>query len=722
MKNLFMFLHFLSAKIRIIRIILLNLQHILRYFMKYTKKKLLLYIAFGLFFMTGCTNRQRPLTVNSDGFNYAEGFNHADSIISAVGDARNNPRLLAVVDSLERAGELSLAKSIFYRTITYNIMGQNRASLRLYSKLNNIDVKTLATQSDLMAYLYSYNNYVRMLCEIKRYDRALREANAADRKLKAAGYDSFTDHHDIAQTIGECQLYLGQFDLAAESYRKSLKGVHTRLSRNHDPLDYRECQKTLNAIVMTYLQTGYYAEAVPYVAVLDSLFEAADTHPQRDSVFIDEMKADINYSKALLAQAQGRPDDAERAFAVYQSTNTAQKLGNVIASGDYLIRAHRYAEAAHNYEQLDHYLLSCGFKADFDNFGRYMMPKFRANLLAGRRDSAVRVAMVVAQYYDSAFVRQRRIDSDLLTTFYDTEGKERQIAEQRAELSQQRLLTVAIVLGAFIIFFFVYTYQRRRAYRKLDDTNRQLMLANARAEESSRMKTKFIQQISHEVRTPLNVLSGFSQVLGDSAFDLDHDEIQVMSHKIVENSDRITKLIGKMLDLSVVYSNSDLECKDLVTPADVAKQAVKDSGIREASHLDFQLQLSPEAEALSILTHRRSAVKALSLLLDNAMKFTHPLVFKNNRPDNQPPHAVLNVSVSGEQVVFAVEDTGIGVPVDEAENIFTEFVQLDEFYDGTGIGLPIARSLARKMGGDVSLDTAYTGGARFVMWLPLQKA
>ena len=70
----------------------------------------------------------------------------------------------------------------------------------------------------------------------------------------------------------------------------------------------------------------------------------------------------------------------------------------------------------------------------------------------------------------------------------------------------------------------------------------------------------------------------------------------------------------------------------------------------------------------------------------------------------------------GGQPVFRPES------LDEAENIFTEFVQLDEFYDGTGIGLPIARSLARKMGGDVSLDTAYTGGARFVMWLPLQKA
>ena len=690
--------------------------------MKYTNKSLLLSLALGLITLTCCTTRQQPLTIDGDGFNNAEGFNHADSVIEVIGDERDNPRILAVIDSFEQAGELSLAKTIFYRTITYNLMGQFRTSLRLYSQLAQIDVKDLATQSDFLAYLYSYNNYVRVLCEMQRYDRALREANAADLKLKAVGYDSFTDHHDIAQIVGECLLYLGQVDLAAESFQKSLKGVHTRLSRNHDPLDYRECQKTMNAIVRAYMQMGRYDEATPFVTVQDSLFAAADTHPQRDSVFIDEMKADINYSKALLAQAQGRPDDAERAFSAYQATKTAQQLGSIIASGEYLIQAHRYDEAARNYEQLDHYLKEGGFKADFENFGRYMMPKFRANLLAGRRDSAVRVAMVVAQYYDSAFVRQRRIDADLLTTFYDTEGKERQIAEQRAELSQQRLFSVAVVLVIFIIFFLIYYFQRRKAYRELNATNRQLMQANERAEESSRMKTKFIQQISHEVRTPLNVLSGFSQVLADSGFDIDHDEVKVISQKIVDNSDRITKLIGKMLDLSAVYSNSDIECKDLVTPADVAQKAVKESGIRQAEHLEFQLQLSPESEAMSFVTHRRSAVKVLSLLLDNAIKFTHPLVFKNHQPDNQPAHVLLNVSVNGEQVVFTVEDTGIGVPPEQAENIFTEFVQLDEYYDGTGIGLSIARSLSRKMSGDVTLDTTYTGGARFVMWLPLQKA
>ena len=68
-----------------------------------------------------------------------------------------------------------------------------------------------------------------------------------------------------------------------------------------------------------------------------------------------------------------------------------------------------------------------------------------------------------------------------------------------------------------------------------------------------------------------------------------------------------------------------------------------------------------------------------------------------------------------------MEDTGIGIPHKEAERIFDEFVQLDEFYEGTGIGLTVARSLARRIGGDIMLDTAYIGGSRFVLTLPVNK-
>ena len=78
----------------------------------------------------------------------------------------------------------------------------------------------------------------------------------------------------------------------------------------------------------------------------------------------------------------------------------------------------------------------------------------------------------------------------------------------------------------------------------------------------------------------------------------------------------------------------------------------------------------------------------------------------------------LRLQLVDNAVFYVVEDTGIGIPAEEADHIFEEFVQLDEYYNGTGIGLTDARSLARRLGGDVVLDTTFTDCARFVMMLP----
>ena len=714
--------------------------------MKNCCTKKLISITLTIIAVMACSDQQRKLTIHDDKFYGTEGFNAADSLVSDIGDSRDFQRVIDAVDSLKAKGELSLVKTIFYKTISYNILGQQSASLLLYHKLEKIDPKELTTQADLSSYVYSYNNYIRMLCDMRRYDRALREAYNADRKLKEAGFSGYADHHDIAQIIGESLLYMGQTTEADKSFQKALKGMHVRLKTNNDPVDLRECQKTMNAIARAYMRTGHYKQAIPWMAVQDSLLTVADKHLKRDSMFVDEMSAEICYSKALLAHALGQKDKAEREFNKYLATNTAKQLANSITNNEYLIETHRYQEAAKNFEQLDQFLKAGGYKTDLENLGQYMLPKLRANLMAGRRDTALAVASAVTEYYDSALTRQKMINADLLTTIYDTEGKERQIAEQRAELMQQRLIAFAIIVLIVFAFFYYDTMQRRKAYRILNESNRQLIKANERAEESSRMKSKFIHQISHEVRTPLNVLSGFSQVLTNPHIELSSEEMQSISRKIVDSSERITHLIDKMLDLSQINSNADVECRDTVSPAELAEKAVSQSGIQEAEHLEMKMLVTPPCDSLNIVTNRKAAVKALALLLDNAMKFTHPLAYKGQRTDHTKAHVTLTVRTGenhtdsqarqdgsplqqdggnknwtpGRMVLFVVEDTGIGIPPEQAENIFTEFVQLDEYSDGTGIGLSIARSLARHMGGDIWLDTSYTNGARFVMSLPMR--
>ena len=247
------------------------------------------------------------------------------------------------------------------------------------------------------------------------------------------------------------------------------------------------------------------------------------------------------------------------------------------------------------------------------------------------------------------------------------------------------------------------------SHMELEETNNRLIIATEKAKESSKMKSSFIKQISHEIRTPLNILSGFSQVLTTEGVELDDNEKAKIAQDIVENTNRITNLVNKMLELSDAGSRNVIERNDQVLVAHIAGDAVAANNLADNKDVNFEMKIEPEAENVSVMTNNDSAVRALSLILDNACKFTAKSDDKKVR---------LCVKATPDTVEMIVEDSGIGVPPEEAEHIFEEFVQLDEFYEGTGIGLTIARSLARRMGGDVTLDTSYTPGARFILSLP----
>ena len=276
------------------------------------------------------------------------------------------------------------------------------------------------------------------------------------------------------------------------------------------------------------------------------------------------------------------------------------------------------------------------------------------------------------------------------------------------------LVVIIIIFGLLIYFHHRSSVRLKKAYHELE-------IANKRAQELSRMKSDFIQQISHEIRTPLNILSGFTQVLTMSDAKLDEAMRQEIKGKITENTDRITSLVNKMLELSEARSQTVIECYDKVTAVQIVTEAINASGIEKASHLEFDLLIAPDAKDVRIQTNLAAAVRSLSLVLDNARKFTAPAEGRPHTPStDQLQKVVLRLTVLSGRLFFSVEDTGIGIAHKDAERIFDEFVQLDEFYDGTGIGLTVARSLARRIGGDIKVDTAYIGGSRFVMTLPIK--
>lgn len=282
---------------------------------------------------------------------------------------------------------------------------------------------------------------------------------------------------------------------------------------------------------------------------------------------------------------------------------------------------------------------------------------------------------------------------------------------------RERFVGTVVALVFIVVAFIIVLFFRHQAAMRLEAAYRDLEEANARAQESARMKTQFIHQISHEIRTPLNLLAGFTQILAMPDSDLDEETRATLKKQITQNTGRITNLINKMLELSDASSQTRLERTESISALQIASEAADISGISTARHIDLDLELA-DAAANTITTNKSAAVRALALVLDNARKFTMPAGAAQDAVPAHKQRVTLRFIQDQGQVRFVVEDTGIGVPPEKAEQIFEEFVQLNDYYDGTGIGLTVARSLARRLGGDVRLDSSYSGGARFLFTLP----
>ena len=274
-------------------------------------------------------------------------------------------------------------------------------------------------------------------------------------------------------------------------------------------------------------------------------------------------------------------------------------------------------------------------------------------------------------------------------------------AERKTARNQLYMLSAVIILLTLLATALFYITQSRRRHLK------ELKKAYAQALESDKMKTAFIQNISHEVRTPLNIISGFSQVIADPDLNADFKERREIALMTQKNARLITTLIDEMLLISL-NDNSEATKKDNTVEVNKLMRYLLQEmkpNISTKTELRYESTLPDDFNFLTNEFQLRIIVNAL---VDNAIKNTPEgsIILKADKP-------------SDDLLTLVVEDTGCGIPAKEAEHIFERFVKLDTFKEGIGLGLPLCRMLIEKLGGSIRLDTSYTKGARFVVTLPI---
>jgi signal transduction histidine kinase/DNA-binding response OmpR family regulator len=230
------------------------------------------------------------------------------------------------------------------------------------------------------------------------------------------------------------------------------------------------------------------------------------------------------------------------------------------------------------------------------------------------------------------------------------------------------------------------------------------------AEEASRAKSGFLANMSHELRTPMNAIIGYSEMLIEDAEDGGDEELASDLNKIQQAGKHLLALINDVLDLSKIEAGRMdlyLETFEVATMLEEVSATIRSVVAQNSNEL--RVEVAPEVGRMHAdLTKVR---QALFNLLSNAAKFT------------ENGHVEVRVEPEGDDLLFAVKDSGIGIPPEKLAHIFDEFSQADESttrnFGGTGLGLAITRRFCQMMGGDVEVESVPGEGSTFTLRIPM---
>jgi len=249
----------------------------------------------------------------------------------------------------------------------------------------------------------------------------------------------------------------------------------------------------------------------------------------------------------------------------------------------------------------------------------------------------------------------------------------------------------------------------RRANAALTESNAELERQYVALLEARRVKDEFLANISHELRTPLTAVMGYLALMDEGLAGPVTEEQRRTLEQVRTSSQHLLDLIGDLLELTTL-KRGGLEINAVAF--DVREPLQDALASTRGRSDDVALRVREPEQPIFMVSDRRKISKMLVALLSNAYKFTRSGEIR------------LSVSVIDDHVVYRVEDTGIGIPEEMHQQVFEEFRQVDgsttRKYGGSGLGLSLARRLARVLGGEIYVDSAPGHGSTFRVELPLE--
>ena len=235
--------------------------------------------------------------------------------------------------------------------------------------------------------------------------------------------------------------------------------------------------------------------------------------------------------------------------------------------------------------------------------------------------------------------------------------------------------------------------------------NSELEKASVMARKADESKSEFLKDVTHQIRTPLNIINGFTQVLRDDSGSIPRDEVEGLIDTMQYNAVGMNRMINMLL----VAANTGKDVKVNVMEEVNVHELVDMLTYLYAHTPPYTVDLVTDIKMLDTFTvrsNREFLGKALAELLFNAKKFT------------TDGHVKLTAMASGITVIFMVEDTGPGISEETQARLFDNFEKGNIFDEGLGMGLPTCRQMIRMIGGELKFDAKYTEGSRFVVVIP----